>query len=246
MMNRVGLLAGTALLSVVLAAVACGGGGGEEGAVSPTPGATGTPSPGATATPSAVEEQLKRMVLQPGDLPAGFSMEEGSFSTNEQVASGGADPQAELASLTEWGRILGHNVVFSPDSTVTNEAGVLIVESTVSLYESDSGAAASFADAVKTARAVDWQANITGAKDLRVEEVPPLDVADEMLWLRISGTALIGEEATEQAFVEDMVVLRVGRVRGSVAMASAGGSAAAQLAESLVRSQAADMAAGVR
>lgn len=247
MMNRVGLLVGTALLSVVLAAVAVAcGGGGDEGTVSPSPGGTVLPSPGATGTPSAIEEQLKRMVLQLSDLPAGFSTEEGTFSTNEEVASAAADPQAELATLTEWGRISGHNAIFSPDPNATNEAGVFIVESTVSLYENDSGAAASFADAVDTARTTDWPATITQASGLKVEELPSLDVADEMLWFRISGTAAIGEAGAEQAFVEDMALLRVGRGRGSVAMASAGGSAANQLMESLIRIQAANIEAGLR
>jgi hypothetical protein len=243
MVKRFGLLAGTALLSVVLAAVAVAcGGGGDEGAASPSPGATGTPS----ATPSAVEEQLKSMVLQPSDLPAGYTMEEGLFSTNEDVASGADDPQAQLANLTQWGRILGHNVTFSPNPDASNPAGVMVVDSTVSLYESDSGATASFADAVNTAHTVDWQASVPGAKDLQVEEIPPLDVADEMLWLRISGTGLIGGAGTEQAFVEDMVLMRVGRARASVAMASTGGSAAADLVESLVRSQVANISAGLR
>lgn len=241
-MMRGRLLAGVALLIVVLAAVAvaCGGGGKEE-AVAPSPGATGTP----TATPSAVEEQLRAMVPQLSDLPAGFSAAEDTFSTNEDVASAATDPEAQLAKLTEWGRILGHKVTFSPDAAVTEETGVLVAESTVSLYGNDTGAAASFADAVDTARTTDWQANVAGAKDLRVEELPPLDVADEMLWLRISGTALLGEAGTEQAFVEDMVLLRVGRARGSVSIASKGGPAA-QLAETMVRAQAANMAAGLR
>ena len=243
MMKRVGPLVGTALLSVVLAAVAAAcGGGGDEGTVSPSPGATGTPA----GTPSAVEEQLKRMTLQLNDLPTGFSMEEGTFSTNEDVAGASEDPQAELATLAEWGRILGYNAIFSPDPNATNAAGVFIVESTVSLYETDTGAAASFADAVDTARTTDWPATITQATGLKVEELPSLDVADEMLWFRISGTAPIGEAGNEQTFVEDMALLRVGRGRGSIAMASAGGDAASQLMEGLIRTQAANIAAGLQ
>jgi hypothetical protein len=243
MMNRVGPLVGTALLSVVLAAVAVAcGGGGDEATVSPTPDTTGTPA----GTPSAVEEQLNRMVLQLSDLPAGFTTEEGTYSTNEDVASAAADPEAELATLTEWGRILGHNAIFSPDPNATNAAGVFIVESTVSLYENDSGASASFADAVDTARTTDWPATISQATDLKVEELPSLDVGDEMLWFRISGTAPLGEAGTEQAFVEDMALLRVGRGRGSISMASAGGDAATQLMESLIRIQAANIEAGLR
>jgi hypothetical protein len=248
MMNRVGLLAGTALLSVVLAtvAVACGGGG-EEGDVSPSPGATaalstassGTPG----ATPSAAEEQLKKMVLQASDVPAGFTLAQESTSTNEEVVTGSDDPEADLAQLTEWGRILGHGATFSAEASA--ETGVLLIDSTASLYETDSGAAASFADAVNTARTTDWPASWGQAKDVQVEELPPLDIGDEMLWLRISGTATIGQPATEQPFIQDMVLFRVGRGRGSIAVVSVAIDAA-QTVERMVRAQAANMAAALQ
>ena len=119
------------------------------------------------------------------------------------------------------------------------------MDSTVSLYQNDSGAAASFADAVVTARATDWQASVGEATDLRVEEVPPLDVADEMLWLRVTGTALVGDPAAEQPFVQDVVLFRVGRVRGSVSILT-GAADVALLVESMVRTQADNMAAGLQ
>ena len=244
MMRGNPLLCAAALIALLTAvAVACGGGGVEEPTVAPSPGATGVPTGAPTATPSAVEEQLRGMVLQPSDLPAGFSLAQESFSTNEEVAGDGEDAAEVLARLTEWGRILGHGVVFS--SEASSENSVFLVDSTVSLYESDSGAAASFADAVNTARATDWQASVGEATDLRVEEVPSLDVADEMLWLRITGTALVGDPPAEQPFVQDVVLLRVGRVRGSVSILT-GAADVALLVESMVRTQADNMAAGLQ
>ena len=106
------------------------------------------------------------------------------------------------------------------------------------------GASASFADAVNTARTTDWAANAGEASDVNVEEIPPLDVADEMLWLRITGTAMIGQPATEQPFVQDVVLLRVGHVRGSVSVVSAVTDVAV-LVENMIRTQADNMAAGV-
>jgi hypothetical protein len=76
-----------------------------------------------------------------------------------------------------------------------------------------------------------------------VEEIPLPDVADEMLWLRMSGTAAIGDPAAEQAFIQDVVLMRVGRVRGSVSTVSAVADAAL-LVEDMVRTQAAHMAEG--
>jgi hypothetical protein len=216
----------------------------------PSPGAAGTPAdtpagtpvPTMTPIPAALEKQLRSMVLQLSDVPAGFSQVEESFSTNEQVASAGGDAAAVLAKLTEWGRVLGHGVVFSSGSSA--EGGVLLVDTTVSLYESDSGASASFADAVNTARTTDWAGSAGGATGVSVEEVPPLDIADEMLWLRLSGTAMIGQPATEQPFVQDVVLLRTGRVRGSVSIMSTTADVAV-LVENIVRTQAANMAAGL-
>jgi len=241
------LLAGAALAVVLLAvAAACGGGGKDEATPTSSPGATGipadTPAGTPTATPSAVEQQLKGMVLQLGDLPAGFSVVQESFATNEDVAGDGQDAAEVLARLTEWGRILGHGVVFSSQAS---EGGLLLVDSTVSLYQSDSGAAASFADAVTTARATDWQATAGEATDVHVDEVQPLDVADEMLWLRISGTAPIGDPPTQQPFIQDVVLFRVGRVRGSVSTISEATDVAVTV-ENMVRAQVANMATGLQ
>ena len=224
--------------------VACGGGDGEEAAqstVAPTGGATGTPAAATTAIPEAVQEQLRSMVLQLSDVPAGFSQTEESFSTNADVAGAGDDAAEALAKLTEWGRVAGHGVVFSPGSS--DQGGILIVDSTVSLYTNDAGASASFADAVNTARTTDWSAT-AGASDVSVEEIPPLDIADEMLWLRLSGTAVFGEPTTEQAFIQDVVLLRVGRVRGSVSIVSSAADVAL-VVENMVRTQAANMEAGL-
>ena len=232
--TRVGVWALGAVLLLVLLAVACGGGGDEE--ATPSPGATVAP----TGTPSAVEQQLTGMVLQLSDLPDGFSVAQEGFSTNEEVAGEGEDAAEVLAKLTEWGRILSRGVVFESSA----ESGVLLVDSTVSLYEADSGAAASFADAVDSARATDWQANAGGATNVAVEEMPPLDVADEMLWLRISGTAQFGDPPSEKPFIQDVILMRVGRGRGSVSIVTSAIDAA-PLVEELVRAQAANMAAGL-
>jgi hypothetical protein len=249
-MTRQRLLMGALALLALLAtmAVACGGGGDEEALQSTIPpgsGATSTPAITAIATPSgtpsAVDEQLRGMVLQLSDLPAGFSQTQESFSTNEDVASAGDNVVDALAKLTEWGRIRGHGVMFNSDAS--DEAGVLMVDSTVSLYEGDSGASASFADAVGTARATDWQAAIGEAADVKAEEIPPLDVADEMYWLRVSGTASIGSPPTDQVFIQDVVLMRVGRVRGSVSTISAAADTTV-LVEGMVRAQAAHMAEG--
>jgi hypothetical protein len=239
---------GGALVVVLAVVIACGGGGdGEEpiqSTIPPGSGATGTPSGTAAATPTAsspVDGQLRGMVLQPSDLPPGLSQASESFSTNEEVAGAGGDATETLARLLEWGRIRGHGVVYSSENS--DEAGVLLVDSTVSLYQNDTGASASFADAVETARATDWASVVAEATDVQVEELPALDVGDEMLWMRITGKAVIGDPAAEQSFIQDVVLMRVGRVRGSISTISASADAA-PLVEGMVRAQAEHMAAG--
>jgi hypothetical protein len=238
---------GGALVVVLAVTIACGGGDGEEAIQSTIPPgsvATGTPAGTAVATPTAsspVDGQLRGMVLQLSDVPPGFSQASESFSTNEEVAGAGSDSAETLARLLEWGRIRGHGVVYSSENS--DEAGVLLVDSTVSLYQNETGAGASFADAVETARATDWASVVAEATDVQVEELPALDVSDEMLWMRITGKAVIGDPAAEQAFIQDVVLMRVGRVRGSVSAISAAADAAT-LVEGMVRAQAEHMAAG--
>ena len=241
------LVAAIAVISLLVAVVvACGGGGDNDEALQstlvPSSGATGTPAATPTAIPSALEEQLRSMVLHVSDMPAGFSEVQESFSTNEEVAGEGEDAADTLAQLTQWGRIMGHGVVFSSESS--DQGGVLLVDATVSLYQSDSGASASFADAVNTARTTDWSSTAGEATNVTVEEIPSLDVADEMLWLRLNGTATIGDPPAEQPFIQDIVLLRVGRVRGSVSIVSSAADVAPAV-ENMVRTQAANMAAGV-
>ncbi len=238
-----------AVFALLAAATACGGGDGEEPIQSTLPpgaGVTGTPAGTAAATPtpdtSAVDAQLRSMVLQASDVPAGFTQSSESFSTNEDIAGAGTDDAAQvLAQLTEWGRIRGHGVVFGSENT--GGVGVLLVDSTVSLYQTDGGAGASFTDAIENARATNWAGAVAEATDVQVEELPPLDVSDEMVWLRITGKAVIGDPPTEQPFVQDVILMRVGRTRGSISTIATATDAAPQV-EGMVRAQAAHMAEG--
>jgi len=204
-------------------AVGCDGGGGEA---KPTP------------VPPELQDQLRRMVLQAEDLPSGFAVVDEEFSTNQDVADASADPKGQLAQLQQWGRILGYDVTYEPGGAATEgEAIFFSVNSTASIYESPEGASASFADAANGARTTDWPTFFGGAVDIVVAEMPAPAVADEILWLRISGKA----EAGEQTFAHDVILLRAGAARGSLQAGSFGTEEGEEFVEKLIRAQAEHM-----
>jgi len=214
-----GLIALAALL--LAAATACGGDG--EGEATPTPGAT------------EVETQLRQMVLALEDLPSGVIRAEERFVTNEESAAASADREGRLAMLEEWGRILGYDVIYQANPEVMEQVGLMLVNSTASLYDSEEGASASFADAVQTAHTTDWAALFGAAQGVEVEEVADPGWVDEMLWLRITAKAALGEQAEEETFANDVVIFRQGPARASLmvgwVMGRGSGDIMAQLAE---------------
>jgi hypothetical protein len=215
----------TVLIAFLLVAImACDGGGGE-GEATPTPVA------------SEVQDQLRRMALQLEDLPSGVIRAEESFTTNDESAAESDDPEGRLAKLNEWGRILGYAVTYQPNPEVMSQVGLMLVNSTVSLYGSQEGAGASFADASQTARTTDWAARFSGAEEMEVEEVTSPPLVDEMLWLRITVKAEAAGLA-EETFVQDVILFRQGPARASLMVGWVMGVASSDLLQQLVEAQA--------
>lgn len=191
-----GLTALTAFLLVT--ALACDGG---EGEVTPTPD---------TAN---VQEQLRQMVLALEDLPSGVIRAEEYFVTNDQSAAESDDPEGRRARLEEWGRILGYDVTYQANPEVMEQVGLLLVNSTASLYESEEGAEASFADAVQTANTTDWAALFGGAWEVEEEAMASPPPVDEVLWLRITARGQVGAGVEEETLANDIAIFRQGRAR---------------------------------
>ena len=207
---------------LLVAVMACDGGGGE----------------------GEVEDQLRQIVLQAEDVPTGFSLTDEVFSTNEESASAGENPQERLAELQRWGRILGYEVTYESDQpAVGGQTLLFLVHSAASMYESSEGASASFTDAVETARTTDWAAHFSVEPQyLETEELSISGLADEAMWLRVKTEAQPGE----QGFAFDMVILRQGPSRGSLQTGSFGTEESKQIVEELARTQAQHMASVVR
>ena len=212
----------TALAAFLLVTVtACGGG--EE---------TGTP------VAAEVQDQLQRMVLALEDLPSGVIRAEEFFVTNEESAAGSEDREGRLAMLKEWGRILGYDVTYQANPEVMEQVGLILVNSTASLYDSEEGARASFADAEQTARTTDWAALFGGAWGVEEEAMASPPLVDEMLWFRITARAEADEGTGEQEFANDIAIFRHGPARGSLMVAWVMDRGSSDFMQQLARTQA--------
>jgi len=189
------LLLGAGLLAVAILAACGGDGDGGEGG-------------------SSLEQTLRRMVLQAEDLPQGFVQRDELITTNEYQASLSADPEARKDQLENWERLLGYEVTYQPADTVAQESPVQGINVSSSLYRTEEGAgAAFFIDAVKGAEERDWAADFAGLRDFQQEEVDVSGVADEIVWLRVSGFQLFGG-GPDPLVTDDFIFIRVGRERG--------------------------------
>ena len=179
-------------LGLVFVGLACGGdGGGDQ---------------------LAVGDRLRGMVLQSTDVPAGYEATSGTFSTNEEAAQGAADPGARLTTLEGWDRMLGYNVSYEPGAAAPSDTAIVGIETAASLYGSEEGANASFADAVKEARRTDWPAQYPDPSSVTVEEIERPSLAEGAFWLRITVTVDVGDDVTILA--DDFIIIHFGSVRG--------------------------------
>jgi hypothetical protein len=222
---RVAIGSLTVLVAFLLAAVVACGGDGGEGEVTATPGDGG------------VEGQLRQMVLQLEDLPTGVIRAEERFVTNDESAAASEDQAGRLAKLEEWGRILGYDVTYQANPEVMEQVGLMLANSTASLYDSDEGATSSFADAVETAHTTDWADLWGGAQEVESEELPSPEWVDEMLWLRITGKAEL-EEGEEETLANDFVLFRQGPARGTLMVAWIMGRGSGNITVQLAQAQA--------
>ncbi len=172
---------------------------------------TPTAATSPTTTLSPEQQLLEQVTLRAEDLPAGLMQVDASTSTNEEIAAGAADPEQELARLESMGRLLGYEVNFVPGSESPPSRGMLAATSAASLYLTPEGASESFADDAQKARDADWPAAYPDLTDLEVIEVERPDLADEVVWIRITGFQSVEDSPL---FVEDFVVLRQNRLRG--------------------------------
>ncbi len=161
----------------------------------------------------SVEEALQRMVLQPEELPEGLSAGDESFTTNDDLAEASANLEERKAMLESWGRLLGYEIAYRASSVPREETPVQGINVSASLYKTEEGASKSFDDAVKTAEETDWEANYSGLMDFQRDEIEAGSVADEMVWLRLSGFQP-ADGGPDTLVTDDLIFFREGRERG--------------------------------
>jgi hypothetical protein len=189
------LLLGAGLLAVAILAACGGDGDGGE-------------------SESSLEQALRRMVLQAEDLPQGFVQRDELITTNEYQASLSADPEARKDQLENWGRLLGYEVTYQPAGAVAQESPVQGINVSSSLYRTEEGAGdAFFIDAVKGAEERDWAVDYAGLRDFQQEEVDASGLADEVVWLRVSGFQPV-DGGPDPLVTDDFIFFRVDRERG--------------------------------
>jgi hypothetical protein len=163
---------------------------------------------------SPLQKTLREMVLQPDDLPPGLVTGDEAFITNDQAAQqSSADPEARGALLKKWGRLLGYEIAYEPAAGTPTSPPLQGVNVSASLYKTAEGAGASFADAVKTAEGTDWVANYAGLKEFQQEEIKAEGLADEIVWLRLSGIQS-GTGGPDALVTDDLIFFRIGAERG--------------------------------
>ena len=166
-----------------------------------------------SASESSLQKTLRKMVLQPGDVPEGFVSGDEAFITNDAAAESSTDPVARKALLESWGRLLGYESTYKPASADASDLPVQGVNVSSSLYDTAQGAGESFADAVKTAEETDWAANYAGLTEFREEEIEAEGLADEIVWLRLSGFQP-GTGGADALVTDDLIFFRIDTERG--------------------------------
>ena len=166
-----------------------------------------------SASESSLQKTLRKMVLQPGDVPEGFVSGDEAFITNEDAAESSTDPEARKALLESWGRLMGYEIAYEPGSADAGDLPVQGVNVSATLFETEEGAGESFADAVKTAEETDWAAKYAGLREFQQEQIKAEGLADEIVWLRLSGFQT-GASGADVLVTDDLIFFRIGTERG--------------------------------
>jgi len=166
-----------------------------------------------SASESSLQKTLRKMVLQPGDVPEGFVSGDEAFITNEDAAESSTDPEARKALLESWGRLMGYEIAYEPGSADAGDLPVQGVNVSATLFETEEGARESFADAVKTEGETDWAANYAGLREFQQEQIKAEGLADEIVWLRLSGFQT-GASGADVLVTDDLIFFRIGTERG--------------------------------
>ncbi len=99
-----------------------------------------------TIATGALGADPSRLTLRLGDLPAGFALQSANVVSLAAAAKEG--PQT-VADYRRWGYVTGYEADFLPDQTGASVRGAVLIVSSVSVYKTRRGAAASWTSSVQ-------------------------------------------------------------------------------------------------
>jgi hypothetical protein len=226
----VALLCGLGLVAVI---AACGGGGeASPTAIPASPTSTLTAAPSAVASMTdeelAAEALLKAAALQTEDLPSDLTLAEEKFTTNEDEAEQeniltGA-PTAE--DLSRWGRILGYQASYSPDTQSITTGATLSFLVETDVYRDSDGAEQHF-EVIRQQPSdpgfVAWfqeDAKAAGVdvQDASVSELPFIEVGDNQMAYELRLDAHYADLDQDLSLITQIVGIRRGRALGFITM----------------------------
>jgi hypothetical protein len=241
------LLPLVAALAVLL--VACGGGDDENGDNEPAPAATTSAAgePQATAAPASataaaptsaatvedrpeVEALLKAAALRLEDLPSGYTLDDETFSTNEESAEDESDSPgaATLEDMNRFGRILGYEASYSQETSPSTllEGGTLFLQVTTTVYRDSAGARDAFEFTRQRTSdpefAKAFEASVTGsAGEVRDASISPMsfaEVGDDRIAFEMKFTMHNPDLNTDFHYVVQLVGIRRGRGVGAISV----------------------------
>lgn len=155
------------------------------------------------------DDELADMVLiqeELGTAYADFTLNEEGFTTNEEEAEGGFDPEGEAEDAERFGRIIGYHSFYSP----SGRHGVTAVGTTVTLFRDAGGAAGNLRDSVDDC----WRAVGMTSDGVRLEDVEEFElgeVGDEALGLVMTASDESGQELSAY-----YAAFRLGRLMGII------------------------------
>jgi hypothetical protein len=264
LLRRLALVVGLTLAAAFLSA--CGGG--DDDATEAPPTATGSAAPAAqetaspasptAASPTATAEDperaanealLKAAALRLEDLPEGFTLDEESFSTNEEAASQSSDSPGSftLADMNRFQRILGYDATYSNLEALTASAvfeGTLFLQTTATVYRNPDGAGEAFefvrqqtsdaeaAQVFEESFAISAGVEVTNASILPVS-IPEL--GDDRLAIEIRVSAHSADLDQDFDFVAQLVGVRRDRVIGSFTLVTVNGPTPQEELDDLTR-----------
>lgn len=256
-LGRLVLLAGLIWTAAFLSA--CGDDGDTEAPAastgSPAPAAQDTTSP-PSPTPTAIDPEraeaealLKAAALRTEDLPSGFTLDEESFSTNEEAATESSDSPGSftLTDMNRFQRILGYDASFSNLEALTSSAvfeGTLFVQSTATVYRNPSGAGEAFefvreqTSDTQAAQVFEESFASSAGVEVRDASISPVSIpelGDDRLAIEIRVSAHSAELDEDFEFVAQLVAIRRDRLVGSFTVVAVNAPAPAEELENLAR-----------